>query len=108
MAFKVLLTEDAERDLEDIYTYIAEHDCRQNADYVLERLLEVTDSLATSPERGLLPKELAALGLQEYRQVFFKPYRVIYRHFDGQVIIYVIADGRRDMQSLLSRRILSA
>jgi toxin ParE1/3/4 len=108
MRFKVLLTEDAERDLEDIYTYVAEHDCRQKADYVLDRLLEVTDSLATSPERGLLPRELAALGIQEYRQVFFKPYRVIYRQVDQQVIIYVIADGRRDMQSLLARRVLMA
>jgi toxin ParE1/3/4 len=108
MRFQVLLTDDAERDLEDIYTYIAEHDCRQNADSVLDRLLEVTDSLATSPERGLVPRELAALGIQEYRQVFFAPYRVIYRHFDQQVIIYVIADGRRDMQSLLARRILGA
>jgi toxin ParE1/3/4 len=108
MRFKVLLTEDAERDLEGIYTYVAEHDCRQKADYVLDRLIEVTDSLATAPERGLLPKELAALGIQEYRQVFFKPYRVIYRHADHQVVIYVIADGRRDMQSLLSRRVLRA
>jgi toxin ParE1/3/4 len=107
MRFKVLLTEDAERDLEGIYTYIAEHDSRQNAGYVLDRLVEVTDSLATSPERGRLPQELAALGIQEYRQVFFKPYRVIYRHIEQQVIIYVIVDGRRDMQSLLSRRLLS-
>lgn len=108
MRFRVLLTADAERDLEDIYTYIAEHDCRQNADYVLDRLLEVSDSLASSPERGLLPRELSALGIQEYRQVLFKPYRVIYRQFDQQVVIYLIADGRRDMQSLLSRRVLSA
>jgi len=34
--------------------------------------------------------------------------RLIYRHIDQQVVIYVIADGRRDMQSLLSRRVLSA
>jgi toxin ParE1/3/4 len=107
MRFKVLLTEDAERDLEDLYTYIAEHDCKQNADYVLDRLVELTDNLATAPERGLIPRELAALGIQEYRQVFFKPYRVIYRQIDQQVVIYVIADGRRDMQSLLSRRVLS-
>ena len=107
MQFQVLLTEDAERDLEDIYSYIAKHDCRQNADHVLDRLLEVTDSLATAPERGLLPKELAALGIQEYRQVSFKPYRVIYRQIDQQVVIYVIADGRRDMQSLLARRLLA-
>ena len=108
MPFKVLITEDAERDLEDIHSYIAEHDCRQNADYVLDRFLEVTDSLASAPERGQLPKELAALGIQEYRQVFFKPYRVICRQIDQQVVIYVIADGRRDMQSLLARRLLSA
>jgi toxin ParE1/3/4 len=52
--------------------------------------------------------ELAALGIQEYRQVFFKPYRVIYRQFEQQVVIYVIADRRRDMQSFLARRLLSA
>ena len=68
----------------------------------------MTDNLATDPERGLIPGELAALGIQEYRQVFFKPYRVIYRHFDQQVVVYVIADGRRDMQSLLARRLLGA
>jgi toxin ParE1/3/4 len=45
-------------------------------------------------------------GDQEYRQGFFKPYRVIYRQSDQSVIICVIAEGRRDMQSLLSRRIL--
>jgi toxin ParE1/3/4 len=106
MRLEVLLTEDAERDLEDIHSYVAEYDSRQKADYVLDRLLEVSESLATSPERGLLPRELSALGIQEYRQVFFKPYRVIYRHFERRVIIYVIADGRRDMQSLLSRRLL--
>jgi toxin ParE1/3/4 len=108
MHFQVLLTEGAERDLEDIYSYIAEHDCRQNADYVLDGLVQVTESLATAPECGLVPRELAALGIQEYRQVCFEPYRVIYRQLDQQVIIYVIANGRGDMQSLLSRRLLSA
>jgi toxin ParE1/3/4 len=54
----------------------------------------------------LQPRELSTLGIHEYRQVFLKPYRVIYRHAEGQVIIYVIADGRREMQSLLSRRLL--
>ena len=73
---------------------------------MLDRILELTESLGASPERGLLPRELGALGIQEYRQAFFKPYRVIYRHIEQRVIIYVIADGRRDMQSLLARRLL--
>jgi toxin ParE1/3/4 len=106
MRYEVLLTEDAEQDLEDLYAYIAKFDSPKNADYVLERLLEISESLAISPERGSQPKELRSLGIQEYRQVFFKPYRVIYRVLDRKVVLYVIADGRRDMQNLLSRRLL--
>ena len=108
MRHDVLLTQGAERDLEELYDYIAEFDSPANADYVLDQLMEVVEDLATFPERGAYPKELLALGIREYRQAFFKPYRVIYRVMGKQVIIYLIADGRRDMQSLLARRLLGA
>ena len=108
MRYEVLITEGAERDLEDIYDYIAEFDSTEKADYVLSRLLEVAVRLATFPDRGPHPKELQALGIREYRQTFFKPYRLIYRVIGKRVLIYLIADGRRDMQSLLSRRLLGA
>lgn len=108
MRYDVVLTRDAESDLEHIYRYIAEHDSKGSADHVLERLLEVSDSLAASPERGSIPKELRSLGMAEYRQVFFKPYRLIYRVHTNHVVIYLIADGRRDMQSLLAQRMLGA
>lgn len=108
MAYEVLLTAGAEQDLEDIYDYIAESDSPAKADYVLPRLLEAADRLAAFPDRGAHPRELQALGIREYRQTFFKPYRLIYRVIGRQVFVYVIADGRRDMQSLLQRRLLGA
>ncbi|MDA8254076.1 MAG: type II toxin-antitoxin system RelE/ParE family toxin [Betaproteobacteria bacterium] len=104
--YEVLLTEGAEQDLESIYDYIAEFDCKANADYVLDRLLEVVESLTAFPERGTYPKELVVLGIRDYRQTAFKPYRVIYRVMAQKVYIYVIADSRRDIQSLLTRRLL--
>ena len=106
--FEVLLTDGAEQDLESIHDYIAEFDCVANANYVLDQLMAVVDSLARFPERGGYPKELVALGIKEYRQTSFKPYRVIYRVSGSQVIIYLIADCRRDMQSVLARRLLGA
>lgn len=106
MSFRVLLTLGAERDIEEIYDYIAEHDTQGNADYVLDKLMEVAESLAAFPERGSYPKELLALGIREYRQAHFKPYRLIYRVMGTRVIVYMIADGRRDLQTLLSRRML--
>lgn len=106
--YGVLLTEGAEQDLEAIHDYISEFDCVANANYVLDGLMGAVESLSKFPERGSFPKELVCLGIKEYRQTFFKPYRVIYRITGNQVIIYVIADGRRDMQSVLARRLLGA
>lgn len=106
--FEVLLTEGAEQDLEAIHDYISEFDCVTNANSVLDELMAVVESLSKFPERGSYPKELVGLGIKEYRQTFFKPYRVIYRSTGNQVIIYLIADGRRDMQAVLARRLLGA
>jgi toxin ParE1/3/4 len=106
LAFQVAITEDAEHDLEDIVTYIAKRDSPRATEHVLNRILEIADSLMAAPTRGSPPRELRGLGDQEYRQIFFKPYRLIYRVVEQQVIIYLIADGRRDMQSLLARRLL--
>lgn len=106
--YEVLLTQGAEQDLELIHDYIAEFDSVAHASHVLDRLMEVVDGLAQFPERGSYPKELVALGIKEYRQTAFKPYRVIYRVLDSRVVIYLIVDGRRNMQSVLARRLLGA
>jgi len=106
--FEVLLTKGAEQDLEAIHDYLCEFDCVANANHVLDGLMDAVETLSKFPERGSYPKELVGLGIKEYRQAFFKPYRVIYRVTGRQVVIYLIADGRRDMQSVLARRLLGA
>jgi toxin ParE1/3/4 len=106
MPFAVLMTDDAARDLEELYYYVALHDAPQKADYVLSQIEKAFSQLSQFPERGSYPKELLALGIRDYREIFFKPYRVIYRVVDEKVYVFLIADGRRDMQTLLLRRLL--
>ena len=72
------------------------------------RIEKIFSSLSESPERGTYPKELLALGIRDYREIFFKPYRVIYRVMGDKVHVLLIVDGRRDMQTLLQRRLLDA
>ena len=96
----VLLTDDAAHDLEETHDYIARHDSIRRARHVLERIESAFASLADSPHRGGYPKELLDLGIREYREVFFKPYRIIYREIEDDVYVLVIADGRRDMRAL--------
>ena len=108
MSFLVQLTDDATRDLEEICDYIERHDAPGRADYVLNQIDRALQSLSEHPRRGNYPKELLDLGIREYRELFFRPYRIIYRVIESNVYVLVIADGRRDMQSLLQRRLLQA
>ena len=108
MHFAVFFTADAARDLEGLYQYIALHDAPGKAEHVLTGIEKAFGSLCESPDRGAHPKELLALGIRDYREIFFKPYRVIYRVMGKVVHVFLIADGRRDMQTLLQRRLLEA
>ena len=108
MSFSVLFTDDAVRDLEELYDYIDQHDVPGKADYVLEQIEKVFSSLSENPRRGVYPKELVSIGIKEYREIFFKPYRIIYRIIEKNVFVLLVVDGRRNMQELLQRRLLQA
>lgn len=108
MPYSVLLTDGAAQDLADLYDYISRHDAPEKADHVLKQIEKAFSSLSESPERGAFPKELLAVGIREYREVFFKPYRIIYRVVADKIFVLLIIDGRRDMQALLERRLLEA
>ena len=107
MTFDVIWLDSAERDLNDLVDYITAHDSSNMAEYVVAKILDATAALASHPDAGAYVKELESIGNREYRQVFFKPYRVIYRVAGRKVFIYIVADGRRDLQALLTRRLLA-
>ena len=108
MSLLVQLTNDALRDLEEICSYIDRHDSPGRADHVLDRIEKAFTSLVEHPERGRYPTELLDIGIRQYREVFFKPYRIIYRVMGDKVYIMAIVDGRRDMRTLLERRLLQS
>ena len=77
MSYQVFLTDDAAYVLEELYDYIEAYDTLQKADYVVNKVVDIIEeafsSLSDNPERGAYAKELLAVGLREYREVYFKP-----------------------------------
>jgi toxin ParE1/3/4 len=107
MIYSVHFTRAAALDLEEICDWIAQHDAPAKANHVLDRVQAVLQSIASMPQRGARPRELPPGTEGDYRQLYFKPYRVIYEIGDSKVIVHVVADGRRNLQSLLLRRLTS-
>ena len=108
MPFSVRLAEGAVRDLETILSYLDRRAGSGHADRLLDRAEAAFESLSEFPLRGRRPTELADIGVLEYREVLVRPYRVIYQVSGESVVVLVIADGRRDMRTLLQRRLLQA
>jgi toxin ParE1/3/4 len=106
MTYEIYLSVDAEQDAEEIYLYIARHDSFKKAERILASIQEKCDSLAHNPERGHYPPELERLGIFEYREIHFKPYRIIYQIKEHSVIAHAILDGRRNLDELLQKRLL--
>ena len=104
--YRVRLANEAEQDLIDIYRYVATHDSVEAADYLLDELETLCSKLSSLPQRGHVPPELERVAVTAYREVHFKPYRVVYEIIGREVFVHCVLDGRRDMQSLLERRLL--
>lgn len=105
MTFRVRLAAEAEEDLRGIVHYIRTCDSLESAEYVLEGIERAMTSLETLPERGHVPPELARVAVRGFREIHFKPYRIIYEVRDREIMIHAVLDGRRDLMTLLERRL---
>jgi len=106
--YAVAVNAEAERDLDDITSYIAGHDSIERAIDIATGIERSFSALAAFPNRGAHPKELLDYGNRDFREIHFKPYRIFYRVLTDRVVVVLVADGRRDMHALLARRLLGA
>jgi toxin ParE1/3/4 len=105
-SFPVFLLSGAKQDVLQLHNYVTLNDSREKADKLIDDLQKTCSRLKTMPERGRIPPELGRIGIREFREIIFKPYRIIYSLVKSQVFVYCVLDGRRDLQDLLEERLL--
>ncbi len=106
MKFKVNFIIDAEEDLLEIYKYVYQNDSEDNAEKLYDNLYKKCLTLQVFPKRGRILPELKLLEIEDFLEVFYKPYRIIYQINQDEVFIHCILDGRREIQKLLQERLL--
>lgn len=88
---KVVWSALAEERAAQAFSYIAA-DRPSAAARWLERVLASAEALADAPDRGRIIPEL---GRADLREVFVRPYRIMYRRESKRIIILTIRHGRR-------------
>ena len=86
MKYQVYLISEAEEDIFDIYKYILINDSEDKANYVFNEIQKCCYELQSFPSRGHCPPELDRIGIHNYKEVHFKPYRIIYEIMDKKKV----------------------
>lgn len=104
--YKLLFDPQAKQDLKEIFIFAAANDSISAANKLLDSLEKTCYRLEELPERGHTLPELKQTGIKKYLEIHFKPYRVIYEIDNNLVYIHSVLDGRRNIQEILSERLL--
>jgi toxin ParE1/3/4 len=106
MTFKIIILESAEHDLKELRSYIVKSFSQETWQTTFERIKEAIRNLKTFPYAGSIPEEFEKINLSQYRQVLSGMNRIIYEVRQDSVYIHLIADTRRDLKAMLTRRLL--
>ncbi len=103
--YRVEFTHWAESDIDEIITYIIENDNVTDAIRLFHKLKEKISALDKLADRGRVVPELKQINVLDYKEIIYKPYRIIYIVEDNCVFIVAVFDGRREIDDIIFRRV---
>ena len=106
MKYAVVILKSAEHDLQDLRGYLLKQFGRTAWLESYATIKAAIDNLQVFPFSGSVPEALEKINLTQYRQVIAGKNRIIYELRQNTVYVHIVADCRRDMQTLLTQRLL--
>lgn len=106
MNHRVVLLASAEQDLKELRAYLVKNFSPDTWARSYALIKHTMRQLQVFPQAGTIPEELEKLNLVQYRQMLSGPNRIIYEVRQGVIYVHIIVDVRRDMKTLLTRRLL--
>ncbi|SAL76741.1 Plasmid stabilization system protein [Caballeronia peredens] len=103
----VVILPAAEADIRDIRRYVVKKFGKADWQARYQKLKQSVATLQEFPESGKVPEELSDFNPDGYREVVSGQNRVIYNFTKEIIFVHVVADTRRDMKTLLQKRLLS-
>ena len=106
MKVSVVFLKSAELDLKELKSYIVKNFGKDTWQASYSKIREAVGTIQTFPLGGKIPEELENLNLTQYRQVISGMNRIIYEVRQQTIYIHVVCDTRKDMKTLLTKRLL--
>jgi len=103
--YKIFWTHNATIDLEEIIEYIFQ-DRQTVAIKIYNDIKHNCKKLKTQPKRNRIVPELQNIGINNYREIIYKTYRIIYKLDEKEIYIIAVVDSRRDFETFIFNRLI--
>jgi len=105
---RVVFLRSAEADLQDLRAYVVKNFGAGTWPTSYRKLKDAVALIEAHPLSGKVPDEFRGLNIAQYRQMLSGMNRIIYEVRDDTAYIHLVCDTRRDLKSLLMKRIVRA
>lgn len=99
---EIIWTDFAIKNLKEIFEYYANIAHKKVAHKIKNQILSATNQLKENPNSGQIELNLVNLQ-QNYRYLVSGNYKVIYKTFQNQIIIYDVFDTRQNPIKMLDK-----
>lgn len=106
MSCKIVFLGSAEQDLKELKNHIIKNVGKDTWHAGYRKIKDAVNARKAFPLEGKVPEEIQSLNLAQYRQVISGMNRILYEVRQDTIYIHVICDARKNMRSLLTRRLL--
>lgn len=106
MSLSVVFLRSANLDLRELKSYIVRNFGKDTWKATYGKIQQAVGAIQAFPLGGVIPEELEKLNLTQYRQVLSGMNRIIYEVRQQTIYIHVVCDARKNMKSLLMKRLL--
>ena len=103
---KLLILDEAQEDTKDLRRYILKSFGAGTWKQTSAELTVTFGNIRQFPQSGYVPTELADFGGLHFREALSGQNRIIYELRDDTIYIHVVTDARRDLRTLLQKRLL--
>lgn len=102
--YRVIIPSNVKNEISEIVTCFIS-DRYEYAQKIFDKIFERINTLKYFPEKGRIVPELQNQNIYEYREIIESYWRIIYKIFEKEVIIYVVIDGRRNVEDILIEKL---
>ncbi|MFL9966972.1 type II toxin-antitoxin system RelE/ParE family toxin [Paraburkholderia sediminicola] len=104
--FRLMILEEAQEDTKDLRRYILRSFGAETWKQTSKQLALTFGNIRQFPQSGYVPAELSDFGGLNFRETLSGQNRVIYEVRGDTIYIHVVTDTRRDLGTLLQKRLL--